>query len=146
MRPDSLPPRLAVPIQYITREKAIEILREANENGKNKDSDNLDDFDYLRPGPFLVVWMPLTDLDYIAQNDDREEFYAAIPGLFPPVYGVFGPRMLTHEPWDGVRYRVDVLNGNHRCRAAEKRGERFIRLIIEEGHYQRFLSVCPMAA
>lgn len=132
--------------RYLARAKAIAILREANENGKNKDSDNLDDFNYLRPGPYLLVWMPLSDLDYIAQDDDREEFYAAIPGLFPPVYGVFGPRMLTHAPWDGVRYRVDVLNGNHRCRAAEKRGERFIRLIIEEDHYQRFLSVRPVAA
>lgn len=140
MRSDSLPLRRPCAPQYVTREQAISICRRADENGKNKDSDYQDSFNYLRPVPYIIQWLPLAWLDYIAQNDDREEFYAAVSGDFPPVYGLFGPRRATVHPDDDPRleFLINITNGNHRCRAAEKRGESLIRVLMPADDFNRF--------
>lgn len=125
-------------LKQITREQAIKLLSDANANGKNKGSDSLDDFKYLKPGAYVLTDMPLTDLDYISQDTDRQEFYAAVPGKFPPVYAVFGPRSLKNHLEDGDPLKANVGNGNHRCVAAELRGDKTIPTIMNREQYEFF--------
>jgi len=124
-------------LRRLTREQAIAILRRANENGKNKDSDAQDDFRYLRSGPYVQAEMPLADLDYLSQTPDREQFYAAVPGKFPPVYAVLGERTLRNRLEDGEPLKAIVTNGNHRCCAAEIRGDSTVPTIMLEEDYAR---------
>jgi hypothetical protein len=61
----------------ITRDETITILQTANENGKNRDSDNLDNLTSAISGygSYVVTEMPLRGLDDISLNPDRELFY-----------------------------------------------------------------------
>jgi hypothetical protein len=124
----------------ISREDAIKLLRDANEKGKNKDSDFQDDFKYLREGNYVKVSAPLSDLEYIEQNPDREQFYAAVPGKFPPVYGSFGKNSLRTHLEEGTAPQVAISNGNHRSRAAELRGDKSIDVLMSEADYDRYVS------
>jgi len=135
--PESIQKAAAV-TKRITREQAIAMLRQADENGKNRDSNYKDDFKCMRPGPYVLVDMPLTELDYISQTPDREQFYAAVPGKFPPVLGVFGKRTIANHLEDGDPLKVCVSNGNHRCCAAELRGDTSIPTIMNESQYKLF--------
>ncbi len=124
--------------RQITRDEAIKLLTDSNARGKNRGSDDLDDFRYLQSGPYVVVAMPLTDLDYIQQDMDRQEFYAAVPGKFPPVLAVFGPRVLRNHLEEGEPLKANVTNGNHRCCAAELRGDQTISVIMKLSQYELF--------
>jgi hypothetical protein len=122
----------------ISREQAIAMLRSANEKGKNRGSDHLDDFSHLAPGSYILTKMPLGDLDYFSQTPEREQFYAAVPGTFPPVLAVFSARRLRNHEQHGDPLKAFVTNGNHRCCATELRGDRTISTIMSEPQYDLF--------
>jgi len=136
--PESFKKIASSPVRSLTREQAIAILRKANENGKNKGSDALDDFSYIQPGAYVLVSLPLAELDYVQQNEDREQFYAGVPGDFPPVFGRFSARAKKRHQEDGSRPQVGITNGNHRCCAAELRGDATIPVIMPAAEYELF--------
>ncbi len=129
---------MSQPLKRITREQAIALLRSADENGKNKESDYRHDFREIRRGAYVLAEMALCDLDYISQNPDRELFYAAVPGPFPPVLAIFSERMFRFREADGRPLTAAVTNGNHRCCASELRGSVTITSIMQEEQYELF--------
>jgi len=124
-------------LRIMTRDEAIAIRHDANINGKHKDNtEGLEAFYVGMPqGEYVQVRLPLSRLDHIEQNGDREREYAERPGSFPPIY-------VTYNEWKAKRNDDGVgavLDGNHRSCAAVLRGDTEIDAIMPKADYDRFM-------
>lgn len=124
-------------LRTMTREEAVAIRTKANAEGKNKGFGSTTFNTVEMPqGEYLLISMPLSLIDYIHQNEDRERAYAERGGEFPPINAFY-------SSWSAKRGRRQAYagDGNHRCCAAELRGNAAIPTIMEKVAYERFIGV-----
>lgn len=128
-------------VKILTRDQAIALERQTNQSGKHKEVKDWEpSYGHMPEGDYVLSSLPLTSLHYVDQDPDRQEFYAGVGGDLPPV--------LVHYTEQTAKRRgkqAIVMNGNHRCMAAEMRGDREIAVLMPEADYQRFQSISKTA-
>jgi len=132
----SAQPNSTIPIiRSLTREEAVAIRTKLNDEGKNKGFGGYTFSIHEMPETeYLEVWMPLVLIDYDKQNPEREKEYADRTTDLPPIYVNY-----TERARKKGKRQVWASDGNHRCCAAELRGETKIRAIMEARAYGCFL-------
>jgi hypothetical protein len=125
-------------LRTLTRDQAVAIRSKLNDEGKNKGYPNSGVYDehLMPPGDYYELSMPLSLIDYIHQSTEREKDYAEREGELPPIMATYSPRAARRG-----RRQVQASDGNHRCCAAELRGDTEIRALIQADAYDRFLAV-----
>jgi len=73
---------------------------------------------------FVLILLPIERLERIPDDTLLVEEYAARQGEFPPGIGELG------ESLDETSWFVDLTDGNHRCCAAEWRGEEHMLVFV----------------